>query len=89
MTGYSILYLGRGDFASEYLAELETLPCCTMLARSAELRVPVDNNELLDIVLLEASPLIAQSGQSLSAQRARTPRHRGGVRRCAGLYLYR
>ena len=67
MTGHSILYLGRGDFASEYLSELETLPCCTMLARSAELRVPVDNRELLDIVLLEASPLIAQSGQSLSA----------------------
>ncbi len=67
MTGHSILYLGRGDFASEYLAELETLPCCTMLARSAELKVPADNRELLDIVLLEASPLIAQSGQSLSA----------------------
>ena len=67
MTGHSILYLGRGDFASEYLAELETLPCCTMLARSAELKVPVDDHALLDIVLLEASPLIAQSGQSLSA----------------------
>jgi diguanylate cyclase (GGDEF)-like protein len=67
MMGHSILYLGRGDFASEYLAELETLPCCTMLARSAELQAPVDNHELLDIVLLEASPLIAQSGQSLSA----------------------
>jgi diguanylate cyclase (GGDEF)-like protein len=66
MTGHSILYLGRGDFASEYLAELETLPCCSMLARSAELKVPVDDRELLDIVLLEASPLIAQSGQSLS-----------------------
>src|SRR5210317_1045569 len=66
MTGHSILYLGRGDFASEYLAELETLPCCTMLARSAELKVPVDDRELLDIVLLEASPLIAQSGQSLT-----------------------
>jgi diguanylate cyclase (GGDEF)-like protein len=67
MTGHSILYLGRGDFASEYLAELETLPCCTMLARSAELKVPADNREFVDIVLLEASPLIAQSGQSLSA----------------------
>jgi diguanylate cyclase (GGDEF)-like protein len=67
MTGHSILYLGRGDFASEYLAELETLPCCTMLARSPELKVPVDNRELLDIVLLEASPVIAQSGGSLAA----------------------
>jgi diguanylate cyclase (GGDEF)-like protein len=66
MTGHSILYLGRGDFASEYLAELETLPCCTMLARSSKLKVPVDDRELLDIVLLEASPLIAQSGQSLT-----------------------
>ena len=67
MTGHSILYLGRGDFASEYLAELETLPCCTMLARSPELKVPVEDRELLYIVLLEASPVIAQSGNSLSA----------------------
>ena len=66
MTGHSILYLGRGDFASEYLAELETLPCCSMLARSAGFNVPVDDRGLLDIVLLEASPLIAQSGRSLS-----------------------
>ena len=66
MTGHSILFLGRGDFASEYLAELETLPCCTMLARSPELKVPVENRELLDIVLLEASPVIAQSGNSLA-----------------------
>ena len=66
MTGHSILFLGRGDFASEYLAELETLPCCTMLARSPALRVPVENRELLDIVLLEASPVIAQSGNSLA-----------------------
>jgi len=67
MTGHSILYLGRGDFASEYLAELETLPCCTMLARSCELEVPSDNGELLDIVLVEASPLVAPSGRSLVA----------------------
>ena len=67
MSGHSILYLGRSDFASEYLAELETLPCCTMLARSPELSLPLENHELLDIVLLEASPVIAQSGNSLSA----------------------
>jgi diguanylate cyclase (GGDEF)-like protein len=67
MSGHSILYLGRSDFASEYLAELETLPCCTMLARSPELNLPLENHELLDIVLLEASPVIAQSGNSLSA----------------------
>jgi diguanylate cyclase (GGDEF)-like protein len=32
MSGHSILYLGRGEFAADYLAELETLPCCTMAA---------------------------------------------------------
>ena len=26
MSGHSILYLGRGEFAADYLAELETLP---------------------------------------------------------------
>jgi hypothetical protein len=68
MTGHSILFLGRGDFASEYLAELETLPCCTMLARSPELKVPVENRELLDIVLLEASPVIARWAITRSLQ---------------------
>ena len=67
MSGHTILYLGRGDFASEYLAELETLPCCTMLTRSPELTIPVDDHELIEIVLLEASPLIAQSCGSLAA----------------------
>ena len=67
MSGHSILYLGRGEFAAEYLAELETLPCCTMLTRSPELELPADVPAVLDIVLLEAGPMIAQSGQSLSS----------------------
>ena len=67
MAEHSILYMGRGDFAPEYLAELETLPCCTMLTRSPELTIPVDDHELIEIVLLEASPLIAQSCGSLAA----------------------
>ena len=40
MTGHSILYLGHGDFASDYLGELESLPCCALLARSAKLAIP-------------------------------------------------
>jgi diguanylate cyclase (GGDEF)-like protein len=67
MSGHSILYLGRGEFAAEYLSELETLPCCTMLTRSNTLELPEDAPYVVDLVLLEAGPMIAQSGQSLAA----------------------
>ena len=40
MSGHSILYLGRGEFAADYLGELETLPSCTYLTRSATLELP-------------------------------------------------
>jgi len=66
MSGNSILYLGRGEFAAEYLGELETLPCCTYLTRSTTLELPEDASYIVDLVLLEAGPMIAQSGQSLS-----------------------
>ncbi|MDJ0906431.1 MAG: EAL domain-containing protein [Woeseiaceae bacterium] len=66
MSGHSILYLGRGEFAAEYLSELETLPFCALLTRSAELEVPIDAPSIIDVVLLEAGPAIAQSGQSLA-----------------------
>jgi diguanylate cyclase (GGDEF)-like protein len=66
MSGHSILYLGRGEFATEYLSELQTLPCCTMLTRSASLTLPEDAAFIVDVVLLEIGPTIAQSGQSIS-----------------------
>jgi diguanylate cyclase (GGDEF)-like protein len=66
MAGHSILYLGRGEFAAEYLHELETLPCCALLTRSASLKAPTDAPSVLDIVLFEAGPAIAQSGQSIA-----------------------
>jgi diguanylate cyclase (GGDEF)-like protein len=66
MAGHSILYLGRREFAADYLSELETLPFCALLTRSAELEVPADAPSIIDLVLLEAGPAIAQSGQSLS-----------------------
>ena len=31
MSGHSILYIGRGEFATDYLNELQSLPCCTYL----------------------------------------------------------
>jgi diguanylate cyclase (GGDEF)-like protein len=66
MAGHSILYLGRGEFAAEYLHELETLPYCALLTRSASLKFPTDAPSVLDIVLFEAGPAIAQSGQSIA-----------------------
>ena len=66
MSGHSILYLGRGEFAADYLGELETLPCCTYLTRSSKLQLPEDASYIVDLVLLEAGPMIAQSGQSLT-----------------------
>jgi diguanylate cyclase (GGDEF)-like protein len=66
MAGHSILYLGRGEFAADYLSELQTLPFCALLTRSAELEIPGDAPSVLDIVLLEAGPAIAQAGLSLS-----------------------
>ena len=67
MSGHSIVYLGRGEFATDYLSKLATLPCCTMLTRSAALKLPEDAAFVADIVLLEIGPTIAQSGQSLGS----------------------
>jgi len=66
MTGRSILYLGRGEFASDYLGELETLPCCALLTRFSKHEIPADAPSVIDVVLIEAGPAIAQSGQTLS-----------------------
>ena len=66
MAGHSILYLGRGEFAAEYLQELETLPFCALLTRSASLKIPQNVPSVLDIVLFEALPVIAQSEQSVA-----------------------
>ena len=61
MAGHSILYLGRGEFATEYLGELESLPCCTYLTRSSKLELPEDASYIVDLVLLEAGPMVAES----------------------------
>ena len=66
MSGHSILYLGRGEFAADYLSELETLPCCTLLSRRNSLQLPEDAPYVVDLVLLEAGPLINESGRSLA-----------------------
>jgi diguanylate cyclase (GGDEF)-like protein len=65
VSGHSILYLGRGGFATEYLTELATIPCCTLLTRSNELRLPADTS-YIDLILLDADAMISLSDQPLS-----------------------
>lgn len=65
MAGHSILYLGRGDFSADFLEKLKVSPCCSQLSRSETLTIPDDAPELIDLVLFEAGPAIAQSGQTL------------------------
>ena len=67
MSGHSILYIGRGEFATDYLNELQSLPCCTYLTRSSTLELPEDAAYIVDVILLEAGPMIAQAGQTLTA----------------------
>ena len=66
MSGHSILYLGRGEFAPEYLSELDTLSYCALLSRSPTFDVQADAPSVVDLVLIETGPMIAQSGQSIT-----------------------
>lgn len=66
MSGHSFLYMGRGEFAVDYLSELETLPFCTDLVRSKLLSIPDDQPQLIDVILLEANPMIAEIGNTMS-----------------------
>jgi len=65
MSGHSILFLGAGEESAEYLAELETLPCCSMLTRSAGVRVPAYAPPVVDLVILELGAFVADAAQPL------------------------
>jgi diguanylate cyclase (GGDEF)-like protein len=65
MAGHSILYLGRGDFAADYLEKLQASSNCGRLIRSEALAIPDDVPDDLGLILFEAGPAIAQSGQTL------------------------
>ncbi|MBT8099324.1 MAG: EAL domain-containing protein [Gammaproteobacteria bacterium] len=65
MGSHSILFLGRGGLVNNYLQELETLSCCSLLSRNANFELPVDAPYAVDLILLEVGPSIAQAGKSL------------------------
>jgi diguanylate cyclase (GGDEF)-like protein len=65
MAGHAILYLGRGDFAADYLEKLKASCCCSRLSVSETLAIPWETPDNIDLVLFEAGPAIAQSGLTL------------------------
>ena len=65
MAGHSILYLGRDEFAPDFLDTLEQSPACERLIRSESMQV-ADHGDSVDIVLFEAGPGIVRSGQTLT-----------------------
>ncbi len=67
MSAHSILFLGRGEFANDYLLELQSLPCCSMLSRNAGYELPPDAPYSVDLVLLEVGPSITWAGKSLGS----------------------
>ena len=48
MAGHSILYLGRDEFAPDFLETLEQSPACERLTRSDSMQVP-EHGEPADI----------------------------------------
>ena len=65
MIGHVILYLGNSDFAAPYIESLYQDPICRHLHVSSSMSVPPEIIDDIDLILFEAGPAIAQSGQSL------------------------
>ncbi|MDH4255160.1 MAG: hypothetical protein OEX13_11640, partial [Gammaproteobacteria bacterium] len=65
MGGHSILYLGRSDFAADYIEALKASKACSRFSRSETLRVPAHDAANIELVLFEAGPGITQSGHTL------------------------
>jgi len=65
MSGRSILYLGGSEFAAEFCDKLKQLPVCEQFTGSRSLAIPENAPDTIDLIMFEAGPLIAQSGQTL------------------------
>ena len=67
MTGHTILLLGGGESTAQYIDTLEESAVCTRMIRSDLLHLPESHAIEIDLVLFEAGPQIAQSGQTLQS----------------------
>jgi diguanylate cyclase (GGDEF)-like protein len=65
MSSYSILFLGEGDDAAEYLAELETLSVCSTLHRFAGVAIPDDAPPSIDLIILELGSTVTDHERAL------------------------
>jgi len=66
MAGRSILYLGGSEFAAGFVESLKNSPSCGYFGRSPSLTLR-EIPEWTELILFEAGPAIAQSGQSLAS----------------------
>ena len=66
MAGHSILYLGRNEFAPEFIEQLKQSPACERFRQSESMHVPEHDIGPVDVMLFEAGPGIVRSGQSLA-----------------------
>ena len=67
MTRHTLLFVGTSDSTSQYIDALEESAICSTLTRSEALRMPAKLADDIDLVLFEAGPQIAQSGQTLQS----------------------
>jgi len=67
MAGHSILFLGRTEFAPEFIEQLQHSAFAERLHVSDSMRIPGNEIGPIDVVLFEAGPAIAQSGQTLAS----------------------
>jgi diguanylate cyclase (GGDEF)-like protein/PAS domain S-box-containing protein len=65
MTELCLMFLGSGESTSPYIDALESSPVCKKMLRPDEMRIPESAADDIDLVLFEAGPQIAQSGQTL------------------------
>lgn len=67
MAAYSILYLGCGAFADDFLRKLEQSACCQRLQRCDNLAsaIALTNNGDIDITLFETGPGMGGTGEIL------------------------
>lgn len=67
MGGYSILYLGRSDFAPDYMEALRRSPDCARFSQSESLAVPAHDAANIDLIVFEADRSFARDESSLAA----------------------
>jgi len=67
MAGQSILYLGRSEFAPEFVEHLAGSPLCEQFHHSESMQIPAGDERSFDVVFFEAGPGIVRSGQTLAS----------------------